>query len=204
MAINGYTALQAAERQHAGTATLIRNKKQETPLLGSRVVDESVDESMNGLVAKSELNGRTGTAVSFDHDKARSNSDTSSSLMIKPCNLLPTTVCSVALYVACSFHICMHYQGSLDGIILLQASTEKKTTKQQEDADRAMKELLEQAALKTEVEVEEERVTAEAEKEGMIQEEEMNVYKKARMMIEEEERKKWEEVLAAQREIAEK
>jgi hypothetical protein len=38
----------------------------------------------------------------------------------------------------------------------------------------------------------------------MIQEEEMNVYKKARMMIEEEERKKWEEVLAAQREIADK
>jgi hypothetical protein len=59
--MNDYTALQAAERykrQHAGTATLIRNKKQETPLLDSRVVDESVDESMNGLVAKSELNGR--------------------------------------------------------------------------------------------------------------------------------------------------
>jgi hypothetical protein len=31
--------------------TLIRNKKQETPLLGSRVV-------INGLVAKPELNGR--------------------------------------------------------------------------------------------------------------------------------------------------
>jgi hypothetical protein len=59
-AINGYTALQAAERQHAGTATLIRNKKQETPLLGSRVVDESVDESMNGLSESSQSPSSTG------------------------------------------------------------------------------------------------------------------------------------------------
>jgi hypothetical protein len=71
--------------------TLIRNKKQETPLLGRRVV-------INGLVAKPELNGRTGTAVSFDDAKGRYSvelDNTSSSLMIKPCNLLP--VCSVAL-----------------------------------------------------------------------------------------------------------
>ena len=77
---------------YARVATLIRNNKQETPLLGSRVV-------INGLVAKPELNGRTGTAVSFDDDKGRYSvelDDTSSSLMIKPCNLLPT-VCSVAL-----------------------------------------------------------------------------------------------------------
>ncbi len=74
------------------------------------------------------------------------------SLRIKPCNLLHT-----------------------------EASPEKKTKKQQEYADRAMKELSEQAALR-------------------------DVHEKARMMIdtEEEERKKWEEVLAAQREIAEK
>ena len=89
----GFTALQVAERLgHAGVATLIRNKKQETPLLGRRVV-------INGLVAKPELNGRTGTAVSFDDDKGRywvKLDDTSSSFMIKPCNLLPA-VCSVAL-----------------------------------------------------------------------------------------------------------
>jgi hypothetical protein len=62
------------------------------PLLGSRVV-------INGLVAKPELNGRTGTAVTFDDDKGRYSvalDGTSSSFMIKPCNLLPT-VCSVAL-----------------------------------------------------------------------------------------------------------
>jgi hypothetical protein len=67
-------------------------RKEETPLLGSRVV-------INGLVAKPELNGRTGTAVSFDADKGRYSvelDDTSSSFMIKPCNLLPTMVCSVA------------------------------------------------------------------------------------------------------------
>ena len=72
--------------------TLIRNRKQETPLLGSRV-------AINGLVAKPELNGRTGTVVSFDDAKGRyclELEGTSSSLMIKPCNLL-LTVCSVAL-----------------------------------------------------------------------------------------------------------
>ena len=77
---------------HARIATLIRNKKQDTPLLGRRVV-------INGLVAKPELNGRTGTAVSFDSGKGRYSVEldgTSSSFMIKPCNLLPT-VCSVAL-----------------------------------------------------------------------------------------------------------
>jgi hypothetical protein len=92
-AVNGLIALQLAEDEgHAGIASLIRNKKQETPLLGRRVV-------INGLVAKPELNGHTGTAVSFDDDKGRYSvelDDTFSSLMIKPCNLLPT-VCSVAL-----------------------------------------------------------------------------------------------------------
>ena len=55
---------------------------------------------INGLVAKPELNGRTGTAVSFDSDKGRYSVEldgTSSSFKIKPCNLLPTPVCSVAL-----------------------------------------------------------------------------------------------------------
>ena len=91
---DGETALQVAESKgHAGVATLIRNRKQETPLLGSRVV-------INGLVAKPELNGRTGTAVRFDDDKRRYSVELdgiSSSVMIKPCNLLPTPVCSVAL-----------------------------------------------------------------------------------------------------------
>jgi hypothetical protein len=41
--------------------------------------------------------------------------------------------------------MCIHYQDSLDVIVLLQASPGKKTKKQQEDADRAMKVLLEQA-----------------------------------------------------------
>jgi ubiquitin C len=101
-------------------------------LLGRRVV-------INGLVAKPELNGRTGTAVSFDDAKGRYSVelDETSSFMIKPCNLLPTPVCSVAL---CSllFSLCRHYQGSLDvivTIVLLQASPEQ-TKKQQEDADR--------------------------------------------------------------------
>jgi len=156
------SALQLAERQgHAGIATLIRKEKQETPLLGRRVVIE-----------KPELNGRTGTAVSFDDDKGHYSVelDDTSSLMIKPCNLLPTQGCSVALCsLLCSQ--CRQLQGSLDVLVLLQASPEKKTKKQQEDADRAMKELLEEAALKDEVEVEEERVKAE-EKERMIQEEE--------------------------------
>ena len=91
---NGLTALQAAERLgHAGVATLIRNKRQDAPLLRRRV-------AINGLVAKPELNGRTGTAVSFDDDKGRYSveiDDTSSFLLIKPCNLLPTQVCSVDL-----------------------------------------------------------------------------------------------------------
>ena len=115
----GATALQVAEGQgHAGIASLIRNIKQETPLLGRRVV-------INGLVAKPELNGRTGTAVRFDDDKGRYSvelDDTSSSLLIKPCNLLPTVRCVVWLYVACCFHMYGHYQGSLDVIVLLQAA----------------------------------------------------------------------------------
>jgi hypothetical protein len=59
-----------------------------TPLLGKRVC-------INGLAAKSELNGRTGTAVSFDDAEGRysveldwSHDGTFSSFMIKPCNLL--------------------------------------------------------------------------------------------------------------------
>jgi hypothetical protein len=60
---------------------------QETPLLARRVLT-------HGLVAKPELNGRPGTALSFDDDKGRYSvelDDTSSSLVIslKPCNLLP-------------------------------------------------------------------------------------------------------------------
>ncbi len=48
----GITELQVAEgRGHAAVATLIRNKKQETLLLGRRVV-------INRLVSKPELNGR--------------------------------------------------------------------------------------------------------------------------------------------------
>jgi len=79
------------QTNNGATATLIRNRKQETPLLGRRVV-------INGLVTKPELNGRTGTVVTFDDDKGRYSvelDDTSSSLMIKPCNFLPTTVCSL-------------------------------------------------------------------------------------------------------------
>jgi hypothetical protein len=72
-----------------------QNKMQEMPQVGRRVV-------IHGLVAKPELNGRTGTALSFDDDKGRYSvalDDASSSLMIKPCNLcLPKkTVCSVVL-----------------------------------------------------------------------------------------------------------
>jgi hypothetical protein len=70
-------------------------------LLGSRVV-------ITGLVAKPELTGLTDTAVSVDDDEGPYSvelDDTSSSFMIKPCNLLPTMkekqdytpVCSVAL-----------------------------------------------------------------------------------------------------------
>ena len=99
----------------------------------------------------------------FDDDKGRypvELDDTSSPLMIKTYNLLPTTMCSVALCIMFFPHV--HTLRRLTCvIILLQASPEKKTKKQQEDADRAMKELLEQAALKDEVKVDEERVKAE-------------------------------------------
>ena len=64
------------------------NTAPSTPLLGKRVF-------INGLAAKSELNGRTGTAVSFDDAEGRysveldwSHDGTFSSFMIKPCNLL--------------------------------------------------------------------------------------------------------------------
>ncbi len=137
---SGRTVLQVAELpddRHSGwnsnIATLIRNKRVDTPLLGRRVI-------INGLVAKPELNGRTGTAVSFNDDKGRSSVEldgNSSSLLIKPCNL-SLTVCQAWFCVSC-FHICIRYQGSLDVLILLQASPEQ-TKKQQEDADRAMKE----------------------------------------------------------------
>jgi hypothetical protein len=62
--MTGRTALQEAEDQgHTGIATLIRNKKQETPVLDSRVF-------IDGLVAKPELNRLTDTAVSFNDDKS--------------------------------------------------------------------------------------------------------------------------------------
>jgi hypothetical protein len=109
---NGCTALQAAEGQgHAGIATLIRNKKQETPLLGRRVV-------INELVAQPELNWRTGTAVSFDDEKGRYSVEldgTTSSFMIKPCNLLPT-VCALWLYVACGFR--RHYTDLTQALLM--------------------------------------------------------------------------------------
>ncbi len=56
-------------------------------LLGRRVV-------INGIVAKPELNGRTGTAANFDHDKGRYSVklDDGSSILIKPCNLQPTVL----------------------------------------------------------------------------------------------------------------
>ena len=71
---------------------LIPKKMQEMSLLSRRVV-------IIGIVAKPELNGRTGTALSFDDDKGRylvELDQSSASLMIKPCNLSPA-VCSVAL-----------------------------------------------------------------------------------------------------------
>jgi serine/threonine protein kinase len=79
---------EARERESARAPRNAREREEtaprkETPLLGRRVV-------INGLVAKPELNGRAGTAVSFDDDKGRylvELDDTS--LMIKPCNLLP-------------------------------------------------------------------------------------------------------------------
>jgi len=92
--IAGNTALQMAQQQgQERIATLIRNQKPEMPLLGKHVV-------INGLVAKPELNGRTGTALRFDDDKGRYDvelDETSVSFLIKPCNLLPT-VCRVTLY----------------------------------------------------------------------------------------------------------
>jgi hypothetical protein len=54
-------------------------------LLGVSVV-------INGLVGKPELNGRKGTAVSFDDDKGRYSVEiygSSTSFMINPCNLSP-------------------------------------------------------------------------------------------------------------------
>jgi hypothetical protein len=79
-----------------GAMSSEQNKEHDSPLVGRRVV-------INGLVAKPELNGRTGTAVSFDDDKGRYavkldqpsspysvELDDTSSFMIKPCNLLPT------------------------------------------------------------------------------------------------------------------
>ena len=74
----GCTPLHAAAR-------LIQSRKQEKPLLGRRVL-------IKGIVAKPELNGRTGTAVSFDDDKGRYSvelDETSSAFMIQPCNLSP-------------------------------------------------------------------------------------------------------------------
>ena len=87
---DGRTALQVAERNgHTELSTLIHNKNHGTLLLGRRVV-------VNGLVAKPELNGRTGTAMRFDYDKGRYSvelNESSSTLMIKPCNLLPVVRC---------------------------------------------------------------------------------------------------------------
>ena len=55
--------------------------------MGKRVV-------INGLAAKPELNGRTGTVLSFDDAEGRyfveldlSHDETSTSFTIKPCNL---------------------------------------------------------------------------------------------------------------------
>ena len=105
---DGQTALQVAQRKgHTGIAALIRNRMQETPLLGRCVI-------INGLVAKPELNGRTGTAVSFDDDTARYSVelDETSTLMIKPCNLSLQVFSVVWLCLAC-FYKRIHYQGFL-------------------------------------------------------------------------------------------
>jgi hypothetical protein len=68
------------------------------PLLGRRVL-------LNGLVGKPELNGRTGTTVSFNDDKKRYSVELdpylqhhSSLVMIKPCNLLPHDEVMMAQY----------------------------------------------------------------------------------------------------------
>ncbi len=58
----------------------------DAPLLGTQVI-------IHGLVAKPQLNGRTGKALSFDDEKGRYSvelDDISTTIMIKPCNLLPT------------------------------------------------------------------------------------------------------------------
>jgi hypothetical protein len=84
--------IQVAEVEgHVGIAS--DSEQEETSLFGSRVV-------INGLVGKPDLNGHTITVLNFDDDKGRYSVEldgTSSSLMIKPCNLLLTPVCSVAL-----------------------------------------------------------------------------------------------------------
>ena len=86
----GSTALQVAQEEgHIEVVTLFR-KMQEAPMLGRRVL-------IVGLVAKPELNDRTHTALRFDDDKGRYSvelDEPSSSMLIKPCNLLPQ-VCSV-------------------------------------------------------------------------------------------------------------
>jgi hypothetical protein len=120
----GRTALQSAQiHGHSEIARLIQSRKQEKPLLGRRVL-------IKGIVAKPELNGRTGTAVSFDDDKGRylvELDETSSALMIQPCNLSPV-VCSLAL---CRLFRYI-YQGSHDLFILRQAIPE--LTKEQQVA----------------------------------------------------------------------
>jgi ankyrin repeat protein len=62
---DGLTALQLAQRSgHTAIATLIRKTEVYCPLLLKRVV-------IRGLVAKPELNGLTGTALSFDNTRDR-------------------------------------------------------------------------------------------------------------------------------------
>jgi hypothetical protein len=54
---------------------------------------------VNGLVAKPELTGRKGTAMSFDDDKGRYSVElhgSSTSFMSKPSNLLPTVASAAA------------------------------------------------------------------------------------------------------------
>jgi len=66
----------------------VRFLMQETPLLGRRVI-------IGGLVANPELNGNTGTALSFGDY---------SNMLIKPYNLLLfIPVCSMRLMVLCSW-----------------------------------------------------------------------------------------------------
>jgi len=65
---------------------LISFLMRDAPLLGTQVI-------IHGLVAKPQLNGRTGKALSFDDEKGRYSvelDDISTTIMIKPCNLLPT------------------------------------------------------------------------------------------------------------------